>query len=911
MKPIASGRCYEVFPFPEGETFICGSSFTHRNFIHIISGYNFKDLMRRKYPAEQAVRSDSLSGEHIALQYEKGVLRYTVGDLEFSRLIGSSCVWSEESETAYLFGGIHEEVGLNADQEAIFVSNLLVTHRFREGMECTRTLVTPIGVVHPRGRVFHSSVWDYERQSVWVLGGGTVAGKKRSYNDIWEYDTTSMQWIEHEKPKGSPAARWGQAMVYYDRKLWLYGGGSDGKTGSANMRSMWILDLSDVRKLQWVRIKIPSYLQYCKNGVVMKVVEHPMVGPRIVFTGGCSDAIYTALGFSTDINVAQSAKSFKPLSIVVLDPRTMKFEELDFDDLDVPNVSYHAASLLDDGLYLIGGLNHSLNNERLYNRTIIRLDIFKLISDSHRVHIPAALPDVPSKYVSMYPEYKKLIEDEMNVFEGNERLKMLWTIMEDHMAKPYPLDQFTFIGTCPCMTSVIHSRVGHMDVSKVVSQYAEDFVVYLYTGMAVKGRSKYDGFHSFEKFVRFCWDNGLYRLISLEICLHFTELTVVELLTLACMSNEKGSLFDDKNMSLLQRITLQTLRDNARTISAAELDMVPHIDCLAEYLVLLLDRVPTFHIIDCPVIPPSNVLYHLSFLFPASSVKCRDTVVRIDNWIDYVDKEYAAKLDSEIVYAVVQLDCEPLIAEGSPPGALVSALKLLNTSSAPISESMVNKFLFADRRKLEEKLRSCSDLKLMVHDFLREISHRPILDAVLDLLGLFSVHVILDRKQNKLGFDPHFSIAERRFNWIQFDVEPEMLAAIAFVLYTGAGVDSVPRFFERRKLALSVLAAFGDFPKLFSFEIVESYRNFLQTELLQRPSTNLNDLIAANFVRFYRLGLLKQVIECSDPLCWLGSVLPDLEKCPDLKLYQKMLKVYNRIRTRTTFDKHAIVQIFE
>ena len=909
MRPIASGPCYEVFPFPEGETFICGSSFTHRNLIHIISGYNFKDMMRRKYPAEQAVKKDSLSGEHIALRYEEGILHYTVGDLEFSRLIGSSCVWSEESETAYLFGGIHEEVGPQADPEAIFVSNLLVSHRFREGMECTRTLVAPIGVVHPRGRVFHSSAWDYERQSVWIFGGGTVAGKQRSYNDLWEYQTTSMQWIEYEKPKGSPAAKWGQSVVYYDRKLWIYGG-SEGKSGGSHYKSMWVIDLSDVRRMQCVRVKLPAELRYCKNGLVMTVVEHPMVGPRIVFTGGCNDAIYTVLGFSTDITVAQNAKAFKPLSIVVLDPRTMRFDALDIDDLDLPNVSYHAASLLDNGLYLIGGLNHSLNNDRLYNRTIIRLNIFELISNSHKVLIPTELPDVVPQYVKLYPEYKKLVDDEMELFESNERLQILAKIMAEHADKPYPLEQFTFIGPCPCMTSVIHSRVGQMDVSKVVHQYAQDFVTYLYTGFVVPSHSKYDGFSNFEKFVRFCWENGLYRLICLEICLHCTELTVVELLTLACMSGSKGALVEDENLELLRRLTLQTLSDNARTLTV-ELDMVPNLECLAEDLILLLDPVPMFHIIDCPSLPPSNVLYHLSFLFPASSVMCRDGVVRINNWVDWVNKQYASHLDSEIVYAVVQLDSEPLIREGSPPESLVSALKLLNMSSSPVLDSMVSKFLFSDRKKMEEKVRTCPDLKIMLHVFLREISHRSILNAVLDLLGLFSVHVILDRKQNKLGFDPHFSIAERRFNWIQFDVDPDMLAAVAFLLYTGSAVSGVPKFFNRRKLALSILAALGDFPNIFSLEIVDAYRTFLQEELLSRPVDNLNEIIVGNFVRFYRLGLLKQVVQCSNPPLWLGSVLPDLEKCSDVKLYQKMLKIYNRVKPGPVCDRDIIIEIFE
>lgn len=32
---------FKIFPFPNDETFVCGSCFAYKNYVHITGGYNF------------------------------------------------------------------------------------------------------------------------------------------------------------------------------------------------------------------------------------------------------------------------------------------------------------------------------------------------------------------------------------------------------------------------------------------------------------------------------------------------------------------------------------------------------------------------------------------------------------------------------------------------------------------------------------------------------------------------------------------------------------------------------------------------------------------------------------------------------------------------------------------------------
>ena len=166
-----------------------------------------------------------------------------------------------------------------------YVSNLLVEHRFRGGKE-PRTTPHSVGVSHPRGRMFHVTAWDHDRQSIWMFGGSSTArerGQKVNFNTLWEFQTNSMQWVEYDKIKGAPAARSGSCMVYYDKKLWLFGGTRD-RASKETLKNMFYLDLSDYREWKWKLLKLPPALHNANNGADMQVVNHPMVGPRIIFT---------------------------------------------------------------------------------------------------------------------------------------------------------------------------------------------------------------------------------------------------------------------------------------------------------------------------------------------------------------------------------------------------------------------------------------------------------------------------------------------------------------------------------------------------------------------------------------------------------------------------------------------------
>ncbi|MHC4915240.1 MAG: Kelch repeat-containing protein [Planctomycetota bacterium] len=109
----------------------------------------------------------------------------------------------------------------------------------------------------PSGRVLPGMAYDAEAKKIVAFGGDDLT---RCLGDTWIYDCKTKKWSE-AKPKTSPPARAGHAMVYVpDQKTVLMAGGY--ATAWRPQSDTWVYD---IKKNEWTQLNIalPSAAFYC------------------------------------------------------------------------------------------------------------------------------------------------------------------------------------------------------------------------------------------------------------------------------------------------------------------------------------------------------------------------------------------------------------------------------------------------------------------------------------------------------------------------------------------------------------------------------------------------------------------------------------------------------------------------
>ena len=869
--------------------------------------------MEKKY-AYTTVEDDSLAGQHIALTYKSGKLRHRIEDLNFSRVIGGSCVFNEATETAYCFGGIYEEIGQESDPNTLTVINLFVSHKFRDTMTPTRTFVAPIGVVHPPARVFHCSAFDYDRNSVWIYGGGTIAERSSDksgnmFNDLWEFQTQTQIWTLHEIQKPL-APKWGQSMVYFDNKLYLYGG-IDKKSN----RTMWILDLADLNNLRWTSTHIPEMFKPSTTGCGMQLVRHPTIGPLILIIGGGSDNIYRNLGYSVDLKVEQSPKDLYHLRIIVFDPIRKVFQKLKTNK-NIPNVSYHSTALLNNNLFLIGGLNHFGENKRAFCKNIIRIDIFHYLSMQYNTNqfgsFYSTLNDIPIEATTQYdnqdinfafPELKKIISLEFQKIDENERLKYFKQLYDQHSQYPYPASDFTAIYDQFCHNLILHQRIGTNDSElpnfyEIPSCYARDFVCYLYTGM-IHESSRFIDFRSFKAFIIFCYKHKLIRLMLLEICSSIEHLKLDDVLYISALSLDGTTpLVDEPQFTILKYILFSVLSklNPLSTISPFDSENIPNVSLISHYLIPLLDThpsYPTISISDSSALPQSTVLFDLSLFNAKSTLVCKDHNLTIDYSNFSFDPEVVRATSSHIIIAVIKFSLKPLL---NNPNDIIAAIALINSFRKKLTKKLLGAIFNDSMSQIELITKNDFQFKQSLVEFLPSIHHLSVLELCIKLIGNDSTSFLLDKNGKCVKFDHHFSNLYKQFTWIQFDISFSMLNIIVFMIYTQIPPDQITIPLNRKILAKSLLSICGTNPNFLQVSLFQASLKLIKNELINQENLT-SKFIIKYFIELFNIGLIKEVASLTNIKEWLYEITGLILKNPQKEIATWYLEQDRRIKS--------------
>lgn len=812
---------YQIFPYPaEGETFICGFCFTHRDYIHIIGGYNFKDLMKRKY---EPAPKDLLIAHHIALKYNHGNLTHEIQDLPYSRIFGGTCAFSDISETAFIFGGIHERVGRRSDLNSFYVSNILVTHRFTDKMSPTRTFLMPMSVSHPKCRVFHCSSYDYDRNSIWIYGGGKIDendDKLCLLNDLWQYQISTQLWISRPIRYRQISSKIGRSMVYFNNKLFVLGGNEKNTT-----KIHW-LDLTDFDNLIWQAIDIPQSCRPKGMGCSLQIVHHPTLGPKILIIGGSQDDIYTTMAISLYIQVEPAPTGLLPLQIISFDPLRNLFEKVHVPQT-IPNVSYNGTALKDNYLFLVGGLNHS-ETDRSYNQSVIVLDIFYFLDKTYKTFY--RLPfDHPLKENDQFdeitfPKFEKYLQEEKEKMSHNDSFGYFHQIYMNHKKCPFPTEDFTLIRDQYCHTFILNERIKNkkLNFNEIPINYSTDFAYYLYTGM-IQETGNFINSHKLIDFISFCLKTNFIRLICLEILQNLKNLSPQDILKISSLSIDGTTpLVDDPDYFLIKCLLFALLRHISK--KKLDLDFNPsEVFLISDYLIpLLAHDYESFPEMDLPPFPQSTVFDQLILLYHNRQIECFDWILNLGDSQFSFSSEVLRKTKHEIVIAVLQLSLRNLVTSQD----IFSAFCLINSSKS-LEKVILNHLLDDSIDQIHHHLIKDDELKNLLVGFLPKIKHWILLKRCVEFIGYDCVNFFFDRKGNKIPINLAM-VKLDDFSYLQVELSYNMVIILLFIMYTRLDLNTFKIDSKKGLLVETLFIVLSDYKFLIPSSFHAIYSRYIR-----------------------------------------------------------------------------------
>jgi hypothetical protein len=395
------------------------------------------------------------------------------------------------------------------------------------------------------------------------------------------------------------------------------------------------------------------------------LVDHPRIGPRIVLAGGSKFSIHSSIATALDIATTPVLPDMRDLALWSLDPRTRVVRELQLSDA-IAGVAYHGVVLRGQNLWLAGGLNYSSEWRCSYAHTLIRLDIFAMLSASE-------FPSMPREIESTNGENGVDWTEIDDLYWEIQAVPALVEIHEAHLAAQFPPNEFTFVHGVPCSRIVLQATVGDAILSDLPWEHASDFVRFLYTGTILPGPLQLE---TLLRFLRFCRRLRLDRLLWLAIVTRVCVMSTIDIMRVAAMPDRNNVPLMDE-APIARYILYRALGVNGFLLTGGEFDLVPDVHLISDVLMTVLaGEVPQ---LEVPRIPGLSAQVRLLTHF----TKCADGIVLIDPVSCPFDITVLADCPAAIADAVLQVDPRPLFHQTTGTPESMSAYRTVQTMSSP------------------------------------------------------------------------------------------------------------------------------------------------------------------------------------------------------------------------------------
>ena len=749
------------FPFDKDLSIVGGSVISHRGKLHTLGGYDFQELITKKYSEASADDNDDNRGQHLCFYVENGRPIYSHSEFSFIRFIGLSCVYSKEYETAYIFGGMAEEVKI----DDLLYPSCIISHKFTS-KDIPQTIVYPSNLFQPKGRSFHSTAWDEEHQTMWIYGGGKMdTARYLLFDELWSWSSITATWTLH-KTSSSPSKRWGHSMLYLKGKLYLFGGLLNKENRKTN-KQIYILDLYNNKKMKWK--SYPLKEPHPPHGTTMTVINVPGIGDRIFIIGGQETTVNKDLTYSGSIDIEQFPKDLKPLEVTVFDPNTLESDK--FIIKNVPNVAYHCSTEMNGYVYIVGGLNQCNEDKLSYSTTIKQFDIIKFLYKTLQTdsipeiklidpYIPTPKQEIFQLPKTEFPELTKMLND----FYSNphEMMNPLVNVFFKDQMSPAPLEDFTLLAlskkneiTIPydnknyklssvyIKNEVAERRIGkipelafHLEINNAI-----DFAMYTYSGLILKQTSNFSDYKNFKNLIHLCLRLQYYRLIWLEISLHLQDLKPKEILEICSIYDPvmNCAAMENPHLQILKFVFHESLRLNFNSISSYELESIENLETVSKYMIDFLgsNEVPQMKIHF--KIPGNSSFKDLNDLYQDKILEInQEKAAYFSSFIEFDNPSFKSNFDSSVVESVLQSDISIMLLDlcdvESCTDRILQSLKLINHIKN-VSAQFLAQYYSSQIAELRKVVNESKPLRQQLLAFASSIKYPPLFGFIIHLLG--------------------------------------------------------------------------------------------------------------------------------------------------------------------------------
>ena len=914
---ISMGNFFKSYKFDQEISQVGGTVIAHHGKLHAMGGYDFKEMITKKYKEDVKEVNDSKQGQHFSFFVDengKGIFKHS--EIPYIRFIGMTCMYAHEYETAYIFGGMSEE--MEGSVESVVFTSSIIVQNFGTNEEKPETTILPNGVYLPLGRSFHAATWDEDHHQMWIFGGGKMVGSKTPlFNDLWCWSSITSTWTL-VKTEGTPAKRWGSSMAYLRGKLYLFGGSPE--KGNAKNNKIYVLDLNGKATPRWHSVSLSQ--SHSVHGTTMTVVNIPGVGDRIIICGGQDNSVNKDLTFNGSINISLDPKNLRNLAITIFSPDQEISDKYEISG--VPNVAYHSATMMNGFLYLVGGLNQS-GKEVSFADRVIKIDIVGLIHRLYQNSEGQEIKVVETKKYESYTEISKTKEElhqlPLMVQEffsrDEEKDNPLVKVFLQDQRKPTPLSDFSIIannsdqkvtfklnGISTTTSSVfIRNEVLSRRFEKLpkelfkLSTYsAFDLAMYTYSGIIDPETSIYSDFEDFKRLFKLCLKLKFYRLIWLEISIHAPHIKPTEILSLCATSdpNIKCPAIENRNLILLKYVFYETLRVNFNYITADELESIENIEHVSKYMIdFISGDMPEmkFHF----SIPGNTVFHDLADVFQDEIIEYNgEKSAFFSKYIEFEDKSIFGNFSREVVEAVIQCSIQIMLIKLSDKEEsiknIIQSIMLINQMKN-VSISFLSHFYQPQIAEIRTLINSSSEERNKVLSILSTIKHESLFGFLIHLLGANgAIEVITKDNVAILCREEYLPSIEQQQVYVK--TNSKMMYAILSLAYIGKDckLSMLPPFVQNDKLADAVMCVANQKPCIIPDYVIDIVRPMIVRKLSSKEGKFTTAEIVKNFRGAVQLGILGIMIEKAESSDWIRVIESDFRKDLDEKELRALLK---------------------
>ena len=885
---------------------VCGQEVCYRENISFFGGFT-QERPLKEIPEDKRILH---SGPIYTYSTENSKVFETSQNVKHIQVIAGSTVYNKEIGISFTFGGLEQTYNKDTNNFEIICTANLYAHRwtgdyeqkmcnhnnslfffdpvddvFNAGIECSdmfgihngSKMFTPsMSPQKPPARYFHSACWDELNNVMWIFGGVTINDRreKEFLNDIWIWSLDTGMW-KKMNIENSPSPRIGSSMTYINGKIYLFGGKSNATQHGSDF---FYLDTSILKnkneraKMSWVSIEIPQYLNNKIYGAKILPYSPTINKSYIIFSGGTLFDIYDSI---TILNEPDNKLLASFSDFAYYDIQNESFNKI---FIDYGYISYHSAGIIGHKLIFYGGIaqNSDVSTQFIFNKQIkfLHLGLYfstknkslsnNIFSIINSVYQKSQSTKIPKK---VFSSFRKKISLELEKTSKSERFQDLYSLYQYHQKNHFPINNFIILDDLYISIDVLKQRIGSLSIPSFISNrnlhsIFKDFALYIYTDIIDPSISLYPGFQNFLKFIEFCREKRLYRLIAYEIAVHIPKLDPYDFLTI-CLDTEKfpgKPMFDDPNLPFLKSMFCQIIPKFHSVVDFSKIHFLS--PKTAKFLLSAINGEINLANVD---IPSSTLESDLACFSTNNRIKVSNGYINVDKSALEFDSNLLSQSNIKVVRALETFSLQSLFDVGDVED-ISNAFRLICGCKAFVDSKLLNTILNGSRSSFVAFASKSHKFRKILCQLLPTINFPTVLDFAIEMIGANGSTTIISKDQELIKCDIKYGPSLPQSTTITTKISKNTINSILMMIYNHCGIQALQDFFDKMNLAdeyLTLCSTCYCFPP---YSLRSEINRFIIEQLLENKDISI-PLAFHYFPRLFDAGIhenLKKYVNIND-----------------------------------------------